>query len=73
MSNAPPIAGATVFPMLTNEFRQGPHQNYLEPMAGPTGIEPVTPGLKVRCSSLTELRAPQGDFIAHRRNKKGVF
>jgi hypothetical protein len=25
--------------------------------AGPTGIEPATPGLKVRCSSLTELRA----------------
>ncbi len=24
--------------------------------AGPTGIEPATPGLKVRCSSLTELR-----------------
>jgi hypothetical protein len=24
---------------------------------GPTGIEPATPGLKVRCSSLTELRA----------------
>ncbi len=27
-------------------------------LAGPTGIEPVTPGLKVRCSVLTELRAP---------------
>jgi hypothetical protein len=26
-------------------------------VAGPTGIEPVTPGLKVRCSILTELRA----------------
>ena len=26
-------------------------------MAGWTGIEPATPGLKVRCSSLTELRA----------------
>ena len=26
--------------------------------AGPTGIEPATPGLKVRCSSLTELRTP---------------
>jgi hypothetical protein len=25
-------------------------------LAGPTGIEPATPGLKVRCSSLTELR-----------------
>jgi hypothetical protein len=26
-------------------------------LAGPTGIEPVTPGLRVRCSGLTELRA----------------
>ncbi len=25
-------------------------------MAGPTGIEPATLGLRVRCSSLTELR-----------------
>ncbi len=25
--------------------------------AGSTGVEPATPGLKVRCSSLTELRA----------------
>ena len=25
-------------------------------MAGPTGVEPATLGLKVRCSSLTELR-----------------
>jgi hypothetical protein len=26
-------------------------------MAGPAGVEPTTPGLKVRCSILAELRA----------------
>jgi hypothetical protein len=41
--------------------------------AGPTGIEPATPGLKVRCSSLAELRALLGRFSAHRRIKKEVF
>ena len=33
-------------------------------MAGPTGIEPATPGLKVRCSSLTELRAHELNAVA---------
>ena len=42
-------------------------------VAGPTGIEPATPGLKVRCSSLTELRAHPTDYVAHMKNKKGVF
>jgi hypothetical protein len=41
--------------------------------AGPAGIEPTTPGLKVRCSSLAELRALVGNYTAHRRNKKEVF
>ena len=46
-------------------------------MAGPTGFEPVTPGylrelfhLRVRCSSLTELRALlRGLCISSRFNK----
>ena len=42
-------------------------------LAGPTGIEPATPGLKVRCSSLAELRALLSECVAHMRNKKGVF
>ena len=41
--------------------------------AGPAGIEPTTPGLKVRCSSLAELRALLRKCTVHRRNKKGVF
>ena len=41
-------------------------------MAGPTGIEPATPGLKVRCSSLTELRTHRID-AADRKTLKGFF
>ena len=41
-------------------------------MAGPTGIEPATPGLKVRCSSLTELRTHQLN-AADRKTLKGFF
>ena len=41
--------------------------------AGPAGIEPTTPGLKVRCSSLAELRALLSRVCAHRRNKEEVF
>ena len=40
--------------------------------AGPTGIEPATPGLKVRCSSLTELRT-RSLFVEADRNRVGVF
>ncbi len=39
-------------------------------MAGPTGIEPATLGLRVRCSSLTELRTRAVDEI---ENKTGLF
>jgi hypothetical protein len=41
-------------------------------VAGPTGIEPATPGLKVRCSSLTELRTHQID-AADRKTTRGFF
>ena len=41
---------------------------YASRMAGPAGIEPTTPGLKIRGSSLSELRALLQRFIAHRRN-----
>jgi hypothetical protein len=41
-------------------------------MAGPTGIEPATPGLKVRCSSLTELRTHR-IYAADRKTRKGFF
>ena len=41
-------------------------------MAGPTGIEPATPGLKVRCSSLTELRTHRID-AADRKTTRGFF
>ena len=41
-------------------------------MAGPTGIEPATPGLKVRCSSLTELRT-RTCFVAADRKTQGGF
>jgi hypothetical protein len=41
-------------------------------MAGPTGIEPATPGLKVRCSSLTELRT-RTYFVALIGKREGVF
>ena len=37
-------------------FYNGPHLGS-EPLAGPTGIEPATYGLRVRRSSLAELRA----------------
>ena len=40
-------------------------------MAGPTGIEPATPGLKVRCSILTELRAHA--FVGEIEDKTGLF
>ena len=40
--------------------------------AGPTGIEPATPGLKVRCSSLTELRTHLLDS-ADRKTVRGFF
>ena len=42
-------------------------------LAGPTGIEPATPGLKVRCSSLTELRALSVYFSLIGKTRKGFF
>ncbi len=36
---------------------RGKQDKFTRGVAGPTGIEPATPGLKVRCSVLTELRA----------------
>jgi hypothetical protein len=41
-------------------------------VAGPTGIEPATPGLKVRCSSLTELRTHLSN-AADSKTVKGFF
>ncbi len=41
-------------------------------MAGPTGIEPATPGLKVRCSSLTELRTHLPNVVDS-KTVKGFF
>ena len=46
--------------------------NYLGQEAGPTGIEPATPGLKVRCSSLTELRTRK-DSLRLIGKHEGVF
>jgi hypothetical protein len=46
--------------------------NYLAEEAGPTGIEPATPGLKVRCSSLTELRTRK-DSLRLIGKHEGVF
>jgi hypothetical protein len=42
-------------------------------LAGPTGIEPATPGLKVRCSSLTELRALTLKDVCWLEKQEGVF
>ena len=44
----------------------------VSPKAGPTGIEPATPGLKVRCSSLTELRTRK-DSLRLIEKREGVF
>ena len=41
-------------------------------MAGPTGVEPATPGLKVRCSILTEPRA-HALTVADSKSEKGFF
>ncbi len=41
--------------------------------AGPTGIEPATPGLKVRCSSLTELRTRARFVAADRTIRRGFL
>ena len=41
--------------------------------AGPTGIEPATPGLKVRCSSLTELRTPLKLLRTDRKMRRGFL
>jgi hypothetical protein len=41
--------------------------------AGPTGIEPATPGLKVRCSSLAELRALLGRLVLIGETRKRFF
>ena len=41
--------------------------------AGPTGVEPATLGLKVRCSSLTELRTRTHFWCSCQENAKGFF
>lgn len=41
-------------------------------MAGPTGVEPATLGLKVRCSVLTELRTHLLSAV-DRKTLKGFF
>ena len=41
-------------------------------LAGPTGVEPATLGLKVRCSSLTELRTRK-DSLRLIGKHEGVF
>jgi hypothetical protein len=46
---------------------------FLHMLAGPTGIEPATPGLKVRCSSLTELRTRTISVVADRKIRRGFL
>jgi hypothetical protein len=52
-------------------FAQNAVNKSKEPLAGSTGIEPATPGLKVRCSSLTELRAHEEVLL--QIDVEGVF
>ncbi len=49
------------------------HVAFKEILAGPTGIEPATPGLKVRCSSLTELRTPLKSLRTDRKMRRGFL